>query len=245
VDFIAMEFIDGQSLSRIIPTTGLPLKRALPIAIEIAGALAQAHAAGVVHRDLKPANVMLNSQGRAKLLDFGLAQRVRFGEDESPVVTAQGEISGTPAYMSPEQAEGQKADERSDVFSFGAVLYEMLTGRQPFAGSSATSVMASVYATTRRRSATFPSNWQSWWAAVCGRIHRGASSTWAMSAFCWKISVRKLYRHSRIRSRRHGVPRASSALPPGPVRCSWLPRQLSSRFSTRSASHRTLRIPRA
>jgi eukaryotic-like serine/threonine-protein kinase len=144
VDFIAMEFVDGRSLAQLIPPNGLPLQRGLEWAIEIAGALAQAHSAGVIHRDLKPANVMVNRSGHIKLLDFGLAQRVHFTEEESALTTAQGEISGTPAYMSPEQAEGLKADHRSDIFSFGAMLYEMLSGRQPFAGSSATSVMASV-----------------------------------------------------------------------------------------------------
>jgi len=149
VDFIAMEYVDGCPLSQLIPPTGFPVARALTYAIEIADALAQAHAAGVVHRDLKPANIMVTepadgSAGRIKLLDFGLARRVHLPEGESTTLTVAGEIAGTPAYMSPEQAEGKPASERSDVFSFGAVLYEMLAGRRPFSGDSAAAIMAAV-----------------------------------------------------------------------------------------------------
>ena len=114
VDFIAMEYVEGRPLSQLIPPKGFPVARALTYAIEIADALAQAHAAGVVHRDLKPANIMVaepadGSAGRIKLLDFGLARRVRLPEGESTTLTVAGEIAGTPAYMSPEQAEGKPA----------------------------------------------------------------------------------------------------------------------------------------
>jgi Tol biopolymer transport system component/predicted Ser/Thr protein kinase len=126
LDFIAMECVEGRPLAQVIPPAGLQLKPALAYAVEIAGALAQAHAAGVVHRDLKPANIVVSGAGRIKLLDFGVAQRG----------TVEGGIGGTPAYMAPEQADGSRADERSDVFSFGAVLYEMLAGRRPYTGAS-------------------------------------------------------------------------------------------------------------
>ena len=143
VDFIAMELVEGKTLKEAIPAKGLPLEKALSYAVQIAGGLAKAHAAGIVHRDLKPSNIMVTSEGLVKLLDFGLARRLRLGESET-TFTAGGGIAGTPAYMSPEQAEGKPLDARSDVFSFGAVLYEMLTGRVAFRGDSAASVVAAV-----------------------------------------------------------------------------------------------------
>ncbi len=150
VDFIAMEFVAGRTVGELIPGRGLPLADALTYAIQIADALAAAHAAGIVHRDLKPANVMVNERGLVKVLDFGLAKLADRGEDDSlePTRTAgptkEGVILGTAAYMSPEQAEGRKLDARSDVFSFGAVLFEMVTGRRAFTGDTSLSVMAAV-----------------------------------------------------------------------------------------------------
>ena len=130
VDFIAMEFVEGKSLKRIIRPTGLPLRQALHYAEQIADGLAKAHACGIIHRDLKPANIMVTREGVIKLLDFGLAKRLSITDHES-TVTMNGEVAGTPAYMPPEQAQGREADARSDIFSFGAVLYEMITGRRP------------------------------------------------------------------------------------------------------------------
>jgi len=138
-DFIAMELVEGKPLSG-----RLPLKLALDYASQIAGALAKAHAAGVIHRDLKPANILVTSEGAVKLLDFGLAKRLRLSEAETASLTVEGEIAGTPSYMSPEQAEGKPADERSDIFSFGVVLYEMLSGRRAFTGDSAVSILGAV-----------------------------------------------------------------------------------------------------
>ncbi|MEK7403663.1 MAG: protein kinase [Acidobacteriota bacterium] len=138
-DFIAIELVEGKPLEG-----RLPLKRALDYAAQIAGALAKAHAAGVIHRDLKPGNVMMTPDGLVKLLDFGLAKRTRLPEGHSLSLTAEGEIAGTPSYMSPEQAEGKKADERSDIFSFGVVLYEMLSGRRAFTGDSTVSILGAV-----------------------------------------------------------------------------------------------------
>ncbi len=144
VDFIAMELVEGRTLNQVIPAKGLPLGKALDYAVQVAGGLAKAHAAGVIHRDLKPGNIMLTSDGLVKLLDFGLARRVALGPEHETTLTVQGEILGTPAYMSPEQAEGKPWDARSDIFSFGAVLYQMLTGRQAFSGDSTASVLAAV-----------------------------------------------------------------------------------------------------
>jgi serine/threonine protein kinase len=136
VDFIAMELVEGQTLASLIRPGGLPLPQALDYAIAIAGALAKAHGAGIAHRDLKPANIMVAAGGQLKLLDFGLARRAFSVEGETLTVTASGVISGTPAYMSPEQARGEKTDARTDLFSLGVVLFEMLAGRRPFEGDN-------------------------------------------------------------------------------------------------------------
>ena len=151
VDFIAMEYVDGQSLDRLIAEGPLPKEQALGYGVQIAAALAAAHAAGIVHRDIKPANVMVTTTGLVKVLDFGLAKLTeRVVVDEAaPTVTAgretvEGVVLGTVAYMSPEQAEGKPVDARSDVFSFGAMLYEMLAGRRPFAGDSNLSILTAI-----------------------------------------------------------------------------------------------------
>jgi Tol biopolymer transport system component len=149
VDFIAMELIEGKPLGDIIPAKGLPLGKALDYAAQIASGLAKAHAAGVVHRDLKPGNIMLTGPasgqpGLVKLLDFGLARRVEPGEGHDTTLTMEGAILGTPAYMSPEQAQGKPVDARSDVFSFGSVLYEMITGRRAFEKDSHIATLAAV-----------------------------------------------------------------------------------------------------
>ena len=146
VDYIAMEFISGKSLRDNLPADGLDLPHFLPWAIQIADALAAAHDAGVVHRDLKPSNIMITSRGLAKVVDFGLAKPVRTHEDSTAAdtLTGHGAVMGTCAYMAPEQAEGKDVDARADIFSFGCVMYEMLTGRAAFSGTSQMSTIASV-----------------------------------------------------------------------------------------------------
>lgn len=155
VDFIAMEYVVGKTLDRMIGRKGLRLEDALRYAIQIADGLAAAHNAGIVHRDLKPANIIVNEKGEVKILDFGLA---KLADSEEPDVfavtqsvhidaalrTEAGAIIGTVAYMSPEQADGHSVDGRSDIFSFGAVLYEMITGKRAFSGDSKLSTLASV-----------------------------------------------------------------------------------------------------
>jgi serine/threonine protein kinase/dienelactone hydrolase len=142
VDFIVMEYVRGQSLDRVIPEGGVPVERAVDYAAQIASALAEAHAAGIVHRDIKPGNVVVSESNRVKVLDFGLAKLVDEVQNAGPArpgvaapdATRTGTAMGTPAYMSPEQVQRLAVDEKSDIFSFGATVYEMLTGRHPFAG---------------------------------------------------------------------------------------------------------------
>ncbi|MBK6407371.1 MAG: serine/threonine-protein kinase [Holophagales bacterium] len=149
VDFIVTEYVAGQTLARLLPLRGFPPLQALRYAVPIADALAATHAAGVIHRDLKPANVMVTDAGLVKILDFGLAKLldpaiVSEGEETKEILTRKGTVLGTCAYMSPEQAEGRSVDPRSDVFSFGAVLYEMVTGQKAFARASPSATIAAV-----------------------------------------------------------------------------------------------------
>ena len=149
--FIAMELLEGQTLQTRIGGRPLPLEIFLNLALQIADALQSAHEKGIVHRDLKPLNIFVTSRGDAKVLDFGLAKRVRLdgpGTDNAATLsgslTTRGQIVGTIAYMSPEQVQDKDVDARSDVFSFGAVLYEMATGRHAFSGESSASVIADI-----------------------------------------------------------------------------------------------------
>ena len=146
--FLVMEYIEGQSLSRLIPKTGLPLDTALVYARQIGDALRVAHQAGIVHRDLKPGNVMQSADGRLKILDFGLAKVEVAHDDEDATatigMTLKGGFLGTVAYTAPEQALGKAVDRRADIFSFGILLHEMLTGSRPFQGLSPFAIMHSI-----------------------------------------------------------------------------------------------------
>ncbi len=151
VQFLTMELVDGETLDKHVPPGGLALEKFFALAVPLADAVAEAHARGITHRDLKPANVMVDERGRVKVLDFGLAKPVRDGDpssrrdgDATELLTQEGLVIGTVHYMSPEQARGEPADPRSDVFSLGVLLYELATGRRPFDGTSSVEVLSSL-----------------------------------------------------------------------------------------------------
>jgi tetratricopeptide (TPR) repeat protein/TolB-like protein len=134
--FITMEYVPGQDLKGLIKDTGaLATGKAISIAKQVAEGLAEAHDLGVIHRDLKPQNIMVEKEGNAKIMDFGIARSLR-----TAGMTTEGMIIGTPEYMAPEQVEGQEADQRTDIYALGAILFEMVTGRVPFEGDSPLSV---------------------------------------------------------------------------------------------------------
>jgi len=152
-NFLVMELIEGQTLADRIKTGSIPVEEALKLALQIAEALEAAHEKGVIHRDLKPANIKVTPDGKVKVLDFGLAKAFAENDGEekpldsptlSDAATRQGIILGTAAYMSPEQAKGKSVDKRADIWAFGVVLFEMLTGRQLFIDETASETLASV-----------------------------------------------------------------------------------------------------
>jgi steroid delta-isomerase-like uncharacterized protein len=152
--FIAMEFLDGQTLKHHISNRPLPIEQVLDLGIEIAEAIEAAHAEGIIHRDIKSANIFVTKRGHAKILDFGLAKLASAAEvidvsdipvaTEKELLTNPGTLMGTMAYMSPEQARGEGLDARSDLFSFGAVLYEMTSGRMAFLGNTAAMIYEAI-----------------------------------------------------------------------------------------------------
>ncbi len=150
VHFITMQLVEGKTLAELIPKQGIPQKRFFELAIPIADAVSAAHQRGVTHRDLKPRNIMVSSDGRVRILDFGLAKQVEQAPtedtDELPTdeLSGVGKIMGTVAYMSPEQVQGKPLDHRTDIFSLGVILYEMVTGHRPFKGDTSAALITSI-----------------------------------------------------------------------------------------------------
>jgi serine/threonine protein kinase len=149
LDYIVMEFVPGRSLARVLVGGKLAVSRALRIGSQVAAGLAAAHSRGVIHRDLKAENVMIGDEDRATILDFGLAKRFDSADAEESL-TGDGVVMGTTRSMSPEQAQGFELDHRSDIFSLGSLLYEMVTGRHPFQAGSPLETMERVVRHTPR-----------------------------------------------------------------------------------------------
>ncbi len=153
IEFITMELVVGQPLSQKIPSDGMTDAEVLTFGVQLASALAAAHDKGIVHRDLKPANVMITTEGQVKVLDFGLAKMTDAAPASGPATmgfTRDNIVMGTMPYMSPEQVEGRRVDHRSDIFSFGTILYEMTTGTRPFHGASVAALLSSILRDTPR-----------------------------------------------------------------------------------------------
>jgi serine/threonine protein kinase len=153
--FLVLELVEGETLAERLKRGSIPAEESLKLALQIAEALETAHERGVIHRDLKPSNIKVKPDGKVKVLDFGLAkayagEREEMDLSKSPTLsdaaTQQGVILGTAAYLSPEQAKGRAADKRADIWAFGVVLFEMLTGRQVFTGETVSDILASVLA---------------------------------------------------------------------------------------------------
>ena len=154
--FIVMQYVDGRTLKQVINRRPLDFDSFFSIGLQVADAIAYAHGKGIMHHDIKSSNIMITDRGQVKILDFGLAKLTEIGDCEVTELTQQGYHLGTPAYMYPEQARCEEADHRTDIFSFGVVLYEMATGQRPFNGRNSVEVMRAVM----QRSETNPGTQQ-------------------------------------------------------------------------------------
>jgi serine/threonine protein kinase len=245
-EYLVLELVEGETLadrlrsaaSRRGAANGIAVEDALAIARQIADALEAAHEKGIIHRDLKPANIALTSRDEVKLLDFGLAKALDPGTShdsgsalatESPTLTTPammtgiGTVLGTAAYMSPEQAKGRAADKRSDVWAFGCVLYEMLSGRRAFEGEDVADTLAAVL----RTDPDFRLPFARWSSTACSATVAHASATWRPCATSSigreRSTMRHEPRHRRVPRFRRGPPspsrRAPRLLPPAPSGC--------------------------
>ncbi len=219
-DFIAMEYVAGSSLAYRLARGRLSIGEAVNYAVQIADALAAAHAAGIVHRDLKPANIIVSSSGTIKVLDFGLAKLTeRSPADANDGVTTdtptaplqqqteEGTILGTASYMSPEQAEGKRADARSDVLSFGAILYEMVTGDRAFRGDTKMSTLLAVISkepeSPSRLTRGLSRDLEKLIERCLRKNRSGAGNQWPTSRLLSKICAKNSPRRRMFPTRRH------------------------------------------
>ena len=177
VDFIAMELVEGETLAALLSRGRIGVEHVLDIATQIADAVGRAHRAGIVHRDLKPTNVMINDDGLVKVLDFGLAKVVDANADPDAtnrqtqlMLTRDGTAVGTPGYMSPEQALGEPTDARSDVFSFGVILYQMLAGVLPFGGATNSERLRALHLSEPPSLDTVRADAPNWLIAIVSRL---------------------------------------------------------------------------
>src|SRR5437016_3701969 len=220
VDFIVMEFLSGRTLDRVIPRGGLKPAELLKYAISVADGLSRAHAAGIIHRDLKPGNIMIADDGQVKLLDFGLAKLSHLHDASDAELTrpgspetSEGSILGTVCYMSPEQAEARKLDARSDIFSFGAVLYEMATGQRAFLGRSKISTLAAVLQSEPKPAVEIRPGLPRELARIIQRCLRKDPAWRYQSAADLKITL-----HDLLREIENGVPESAPPALPVPPR---------------------------
>jgi serine/threonine-protein kinase len=214
VAYMAMEYLDGQELRHMLARgTPLPTAQAIDIAAQIADGLTYAHERHVVHRDIKPANIMIVKGGRAKITDFGIA-RMR----SSQVKTMTGMVMGSPKYMSPEQVMGQRADGRSDIFSLGAVLYEMLTGAAPFSGETITSLMFQVLNATPTPPRQIISETPEMLNFVVAKALAKKADDRYQTAQEFANDLRECAKQlSLTQSRQHPIPQAAAVAAPGVV----------------------------
>jgi serine/threonine protein kinase len=186
VSFVVTELLEGETLRAKMQSGGLSWRNAVEIASAVADGLAAAHSKGVIHRDIKPENLFITSDGRVKILDFGLAgvkPAVTAGESSIPTATDPGTVMGTVGYMSPEQVRGVVVDAPSDIFSLGCVLYEMCAARRPFEKETAADSLAAILKKIRPYWREFPSGWNGSFSDVWRRTQENASNrrmTWPL-----------------------------------------------------------------